>query len=63
LSEGITSSACRITIARTNVLNIDKATERAKEILAVLYRGIDPKAGAHGDATLRSVTPRRLSVE
>jgi len=41
----------RITIAQTNVIGLDEARERAKEILAELYAGRDPKA-KRGAATL-----------
>jgi integrase len=44
----------RVTIARTNVIKLEDATKSAKELLADFYRGIDPKAGRRGGATLRS---------
>lgn len=44
----------RVTIARTNVVDLGEATRQAKELLANFYRGIDPKAGRRGEATLRS---------
>jgi integrase len=44
----------RVTVARTNVISLTEATERAKELLAVFYQGRDPKAGRRGEATLRS---------
>jgi integrase len=45
----------RVTIAATTVLAIDKARERARAVLADLYKGIDPKAARRGAATLRQV--------
>jgi Arm DNA-binding domain len=52
----------RVTIARTNVLKLDQATTRAKELLAAFYRGIDPKAGRRGEATLRSALTEHLEA-
>lgn len=43
----------RVTVAPVNVLYLDKARKRAEEVLADFYKGIDPKAGRRGDATLR----------
>lgn len=40
----------RVTIGRTNVLDLDTARDRAKEKLATFYAGKDPKAGQRGDA-------------
>lgn len=47
----------RITIAPTNVIDLDEARNRAKAILSEMYRGKDPKAFLRGDAkaTLRQV--------
>jgi integrase len=52
----------RVTIARTNVIKLDDATKRAKELLAAFYRGIDPKAGRRGVATLRSALTEYLEA-
>jgi hypothetical protein len=47
----------RVTIAPTNVLDIDKAREQAELVLAEFYQGKDPKAHRRGaaNATLRQV--------
>ena len=52
----------RVTIGRTNVLSLDQATERAKEMLAVFYTGRDPKATRRGEATLRSALEEYLTA-
>jgi integrase len=44
----------RVTIAPVNVLDLDKAREAAQVVLADFYKGVDPKAGRGGEATLRS---------
>jgi integrase len=44
----------RVTIAPVNVLDLDKAREAARGVLADFYKGIDPKAGRRGEATLRT---------
>jgi integrase len=44
----------RVTVAPVGVIDLDAARERAKGVLADFYRGIDPKAGRRGEATLRS---------
>src|SRR6476619_1827976 len=44
----------RVTVAPVGVIDLDAARERAKGALADFYRGIDPKAGRRGEATLRS---------
>jgi integrase len=51
----------RITVARTNVLSLSDAEKRAKEILAVFYKGHDPKNGRR-DHTLRSALEEYLRV-
>jgi len=69
----------RITIAPTNVLELDEARRRAEEVLADLYKGVDPKVARREGTTLRdaledyikarkdlrakSVRDYRLSVE
>jgi integrase len=69
----------RVTIAPTNVLDLDEARRRAEHTLADLYKGVDPKAARRAGATLRealedyikarkdlrakSVRDYRLSVE
>ena len=45
----------RVTIGPVNVLGLDAARADAKLKLADFYRGVDPKAGRRGEATLRSV--------
>ena len=52
----------RVTIGRTNVLTLEQATERGKELLAVFYTGRDPKAGRRGEATLRSALEEYLAL-
>jgi integrase len=52
----------RITVGPTSVLSLDEAMKRAKEILAVFYMGLDPKAGVRGEATLRSALDDYLRV-
>jgi hypothetical protein len=52
----------RVTIARTNLIKLDAATQRAKELLAAFYRGIDPKASRRGEATLRSTLDEYLTA-
>jgi integrase len=44
----------RVTIGATNVLSLDAARERAKEILSDLYAGRDPKATTRDRVTLRA---------
>lgn len=50
----------RVTIGRTNVLALADATQRAKQLLATFYKGLDPKAGRLGDHTLRSALDEYL---
>src|SRR5215207_9944554 len=45
----------RVTIAAANVLALDEARRRAEAALAELYRGVDPRVSARGNATLRHV--------
>jgi integrase len=45
----------RITLAPTNVIQVDEARERARAVLADLYRGVDPKVRPAGRATLHEV--------
>jgi integrase len=48
----------RVTIAPVNVLSLDKARKRAEGVLADFYKGIDPKGGTRGNATLRESLAR-----
>lgn len=43
----------RVTVAAVNVLDLDKARERAQIVLADFFRGIDPKAARRSAMTLR----------
>ena len=52
----------RITIAKTNVLSLADARERAKVILADFYRGIDPKQQHRAAVTLRSALDDYLAA-
>ena len=52
----------RITIAKTNVLPLADARERAKVILADFYRGIDPKQQRRAAVTLREVLDSYLAA-
>src|ERR1700733_5966977 len=45
----------RVTIAPVNVIDLDKARLAAQGVLADFYKGVDPKAGRRGEATLRTV--------
>src|SRR3954468_17505183 len=45
----------RVTLAAANVVALDEARRRAQVALAELYRGVDPKVAARGNATLRQV--------
>jgi integrase len=44
----------RVTIGPTNVLALAEARRQAEGVLGDFYKGIDPKAGRRGAATLRS---------
>jgi integrase len=44
----------RVTIAPVNVIDLDKARLAAQGVLADFYKGVDPKAGRRGEATLRT---------
>jgi integrase len=44
----------RVTVGPTNVLSLDAARKRAEAVLADLYKGIDPKAKARDQMTLRA---------
>src|SRR5690349_20217651 len=44
----------RVTIARTNVISLDEAVAKAKQVLAEFYNGRDPKALGRDNATLRA---------
>jgi integrase len=52
----------RVTIAQTNVLSLGEARRRAEAVLADFYRGVDPKAGRRGSATLRSTLADYLAA-
>jgi Arm DNA-binding domain len=51
----------RVTIGPTNVLSLDEARRRAEQILADLYRGVDPKAAARDRVTLRATLESYLT--
>src|SRR5215204_637275 len=51
----------RVTIAPTNVIRLDKARRRAQATLAELYRGVDPRAPARGNTSLRHVLSEYLA--
>lgn len=52
----------RVTIAPVNVIDLDKARDDAKLVLADFYKGIDPKAGRRGEATVRTALEEYLTV-
>jgi integrase len=52
----------RVTIAPTNVLSLADARRRAQEVLAELYRGVDPKARAKSNPTLGEVLAAYLEA-
>ena len=52
----------RVTVGPVNVLDLDKAREQAKGVLADFYKGIDPKAGRRTEFTLRSALAAYLEV-
>ena len=52
----------RVTVGPVNVLDLDKAREQAKGVLADFYKGIDPKAGRSSEFTLRSALAAYLEA-
>ena len=52
----------RVTLAPTNVLTLEAARERAEQVLADFYRGIDPKAGRAQGATLQQTLDDYLAA-
>ena len=52
----------RVTIAPTNVIDLEEARERAQVVIGDFYRGLDPKAGRRADATLRTALEEYLSA-
>src|SRR4051794_37294667 len=51
----------RVTLAATNVIALDVARRRAQATLAELYRGVDPRAAAPRNVTLRRVLDEYLA--
>jgi integrase len=52
----------RVTIGAVNVLGLDAARTAAREALALIFRGIDPKAPGKRSATLRGVLTEFLAA-
>jgi integrase len=52
----------RITIAPTNVLKLDEARQRAEQVLADLYKGVDPKFARRAGTTLRGALEEYIAA-
>jgi integrase len=52
----------RVTIAATNVLELDAARRRAEQALADLYKGVDPRAARREGTTLRDLLDEYIAA-